>query len=126
MDNKFDIMRKEHKMLDLKLTETQKDIKTILQNMKNSKEQKHEKYGSNISITLSRNSKSLAHWPKGTQYPPFIMYPPREKIEMMKYDIWEDQCVAWLNKEEEYFGIYNITMDEEKVKYASMHLEGYA
>ena len=33
MDNKFDIMRKEHKMLDLKLTETLKDIKAILQNM---------------------------------------------------------------------------------------------
>ena len=26
---------------------------------------------------------------------------------------------------EEYFDIYNIQSDEEKVKYASMHMEGY-
>jgi hypothetical protein len=32
--------------------------------------------------------------------------------------------VAWFNKTEEYFHIYNITTDEEKVKYASMYLEG--
>ena len=34
--------------------------------------------------------------------------------------------VAWLNKAEEYFDIYNIQSDEEKVKYVSMHMEGYA
>lgn len=32
--------------------------------------------------------------------------------------------MAWFNKAEEYFDIYNITIDEEKVKYAFMHLEG--
>ena len=31
----------------------------------------------------------------------------------------------WLNKAEQYFDIYNITSDEEKVKYVSMHMEGY-
>ena len=36
------------------------------------------------------------------------------------------QCVVWLNKAEEYFDIYNITTDVEKVKYASMHLENHA
>ena len=38
----------------------------------------------------------------------------------------DEQCVAWLNKAEEYFDIYNITIDIEKVKYASMHLENHA
>ena len=33
-------------------------------------------------------------------------------------------CLA--NKAEEYFDIYNIQSREEKVKYASMHMEGYA
>ena len=54
------------------------------------------------------------------------MYPPREKLQLSKYNGSEDQSVAWLNKAEEYFDIYNIASDEEKVKDASMHLEGYA
>ena len=54
------------------------------------------------------------------------MYPPRAKIELSKYNGNEDQCIAWINKAEEYFDIYNITTDEEKVKYASLHLDGYA
>ena len=53
------------------------------------------------------------------------MYPPKEKIELSKYNGSEDQCVARLNKANEYFDIYNITSDKEKVKYASMHMEGY-
>jgi hypothetical protein len=32
--------------------------------------------------------------------------------------------VAWFNETGEYFHIYNVTTDEEKVKYASMYLEG--
>jgi hypothetical protein len=34
--------------------------------------------------------------------------------------------MAWFNKTQEYFHIYNITTDEEKVKYASIYLEGTA
>ena len=45
---------------------------------------------------------------------------------MSKFSGNDEQCVAWLNKEEEYFDIYNITTDIEKVKYASMHLESHA
>ena len=97
----------------------------MLQNMWDSKDQKHEKNGSDMSVRSSRKSESPTHKPKDTQYQSFIMYPPRAKIEMMKYNGGEDQCVARLNKSEEYFDICNITMDEEKVKYASMHLEGY-
>ena len=52
------------------------------------------------------------------------MYPPRENIEMLKYNRSDEQCVAWLNKVQDYFDIYNIMMDEEKVKYVPMHLEG--
>jgi len=60
------------------------------------------------------------------QYQPLMIYPPRAKVELTKYHGDKDQCVAWLNKVEEYFTIYNISTDEEKVKYASMHLEGNA
>ena len=63
---------------------------------------------------------------KGNQYHPYKVYPPKAKIELLKYNGNEDQCVAWLNKAEEYFDIYNIQSNEEKVKYASMHMEGYA
>ena len=45
---------------------------------------------------------------------------------MTKYSGGEDQFIAWLNTEEEYLDIYNIATNEEKVKYGSMHLEGYA
>ena len=54
------------------------------------------------------------------------MYPPRAKNELPKYNESDEECVAWLNKAKEYFDIYTIMMDEEKVKYASMHLEGHA
>ena len=63
---------------------------------------------------------------KGNQYHPYIVYPPKEKIELSKYNGIEYQCVAWLNKMEDYFNIYNIQSDEEKMKYASMLMEGYA
>ena len=53
----------------------------------------------------------------------YVVYPPKAKIEMSKFSGNDEQCVAWLNKAEEYFDIYNITTDIEKVKYASMHLE---
>ena len=45
---------------------------------------------------------------------------------MSKCNGSEYQCVAWLNKAEEYFDIYNIQSNEEKVKYASMYMKGYA
>ena len=64
--------------------------------------------------------------PKGNQYHPYIVYPPKAKIELSKYNGSEEHCVAWLNKAKEHFDIYNIQSDEEKVKYASMHMEGYA
>ena len=42
---------------------------------------------------------------------------------MLKYNRSDDQCV--LNKDEEYFDVYIITTDEEKLKHVSMHLEGH-
>jgi hypothetical protein len=59
-----------------------------------------------------------------SQYQHLMIYPPKAKIELSKYNGSDNQCVAWFNKTEEYFQIYNITTDEEKVKYASMFLEG--
>ena len=48
------------------------------------------------------------------------------KVELPKYDGDERQCIAWINKAEEYLDIHNIHYDDEKIKYASMHLEGNA
>ena len=50
----------------------------------------------------------------------------RVKVELPKYDGDERQCIAWINKAEEYLDIHNIHYDGEKIKYASMHLEGNA
>ena len=44
------------------------------------------------------------------------------KVELPKYDGDERQCIAWINKAEEYLDIHNIHYDNEKNKYASMHL----
>jgi hypothetical protein len=63
---------------------------------------------------------------RSPQYYPFMIYPPRAKIELLKYNGSETQCVAWSNKAGQYLDIYNIKTDEEKIKYASMHLEGEA
>ena len=46
------------------------------------------------------------------------------KVKLPKYDGGEWQCIAWINKAEEYLVIHNIHYDSEKIKYASMHLEG--
>ena len=79
-----------------------------------------------MSVALSNSSKLPSnHKSKDNQYHPYIVYPPKEKIEFSEYDGSEDQCVSWLNKVE-YFDIYNITSNEEKVKYESIHMEGYA
>ena len=50
----------------------------------------------------------------------------RVKVELPKYDGDERQCIVWINKAEEYLDIHNIYYDGEKIKYASMHLEGNA
>jgi hypothetical protein len=61
-----------------------------------------------------------------SQHQTLIIYPPKAKIELSKYNGGDNQCVAWFNKIEDYFHIYDITTDEENVKYASMYLEGTA
>ena len=48
----------------------------------------------------------------------------RVKVELPKYDGDELQCIAWINKAEEYLDIHNIDYDDENIKYISMHLEG--
>ena len=50
----------------------------------------------------------------------------RVKVELPKYDGDEWQCIAWINKAQEYLDIHNSNYDGEKIKYASMHLEGSA
>jgi hypothetical protein len=99
--------------------------------LKNQGSRRHNKQGSTSSSSRSSSPPPPPPPPPynpsgGPQYHPFMIYPPRAKIELSKYNGSENQCVAWFNKAEEYFNIYNITTDEEKVKYASMHLEGEA
>ena len=53
-------------------------------------------------------------------------YPMKPKLELSKFDGETKQSVAWINKEEEFFYIHKILFDDEKVKYASMQLEGWA
>jgi hypothetical protein len=59
-----------------------------------------------------------------SQRQPLLIYPPKAKIELSKHNGGDNQCVAWFNKTEEYFHVYNITTNEEKFKYTSMYLEG--
>jgi len=51
-------------------------------------------------------------------------HPPRAKLEFSKFNGNEKQGVAWFNKVYEYFEIYGIYNDYEKIRYASMQLEG--
>ena len=63
------------------------------------------------------------------QYPllvPPLAYQRRAKIELPKFDGNEKNSIAWLNKAEEYFEIYDINSDDEKIKHASMKMEGEA
>ena len=104
-------------------------IDAISKMVENKKAKNHRQQRSISNMPLSSSSSSEPpsnRKTKGNQYRPYILYPPKAKIELSKYNGSEDQCVAWQNKAEEYFDIYNIQSDEEKVKYASMHMEGYA
>ena len=65
----------------------------------------------------------------GKQYPllvPPLAYHRKAKIELPKFDGNEKNSVAWLNKAEEYFEIYDIDSDDEKIKHAPMKMEGEA
>ena len=104
-------------------------INAISKIEENKKAKNHcqQQSSSNMSLSSSSSSKRPSNRKaKGNQYRPHKVYPPKEKIELSKCNRSEDQCVAWLNKAEEYFDIYNIQFEEDKVKYASMHMEGYA
>jgi len=57
---------------------------------------------------------------------PLATYQKRAKVEMPKFDGNEKNNVAWINKAEEYFEIYDITDDDKKLKHASMKMEGEA
>ena len=83
-------------------------ISKIVENKK-AKNHCQQRRSSNMSLALSSSFKPPSN-PKAkvNQYCPYIVYPPKAKIELLKYNGSEDQCVAWLNKAEEYFDIYNI------------------
>ena len=103
-------------------------IDAISKIVENKKAKNLHQQQSNLDMSLSSSSSSEPpsnHKAKGNQCRPYKVHPPKEKIELSKYNGSEDQCVAWLNKEEEYFDIYNIQSGKEKVKYVSMHMEGY-
>ena len=97
-------------------------ISKIVENKKD-KNHRQQRSSSNMSLASSSSSKPPSNLiAKSNKYRPYKVYPSREKIELLKYNGSENQCVAWINKVEEYFDIYNIQSDKEKVKYASMHM----
>ena len=71
-------------------------ISKIAENKK-AKNHRQQQSSSNMSLASSSSSKPLSnHKAKGNQYHPYIVYPTKAKVELLKY------------KEEEYFNIYNI------------------
>ena len=101
-------------------------ISNIVENKK-AKIHRQQRSSSNMSLASSSSSEPPSkRKAKGNQYRPFVVYPPKAKIELSKYNGSEDECIAWINKAEEYFEIYNIQSDEDKVKYVAMYMEGYA
>ena len=50
----------------------------------------------------------------------------KPKLELSKFNGDRKQSVAWINKVEEFFFIYNIIANEEIIKYTSMQLEDRA
>lgn len=80
---------------------------------------------SNIAFT----NKQL--WDNFTNQHPFFAQPlatyqRRAKFEMPKFDGNKKNNVAWINKAEEYFEIYDINDDDKKLRHASMKMEGEA
>ena len=90
-------------------------IDVIIKIIEKEKAKNHHKQrsSSNMSIALSNSSEPPSNRKaKDNQYHPYIVYPPKEKIELLKYNGNKDQSVSWLNKVEEYFDIYNIIFDK--------------
>ena len=80
-----------------------KKIDAISKIVEKRKNKNHCQQRSNSNMSLSSSSSSeppLNHKTKGNQRRPYKVHPPKEKIELSKYNGSEDQCIAWLNKEE--------------------------
>jgi len=56
--------------------------------------------------------------------PTVAAYQRRAKLELSKSGSNEKCSVAWFNKAEQYFEIYGIDNDEEKIRHASMQIAG--
>ena len=52
--------------------------------------------------------------------PQTLEYQIRVKLELFKFDGDEKQCIACINKDDEYFDIHKIPYDDEKIKYVAM------
>ena len=68
-------------------------IEAISKIVENKKVKNHhqQKSSSNMSLALSSSSEPPSnHKAKGNQYCPYIVYPPKEKIELSKYNGNED------------------------------------
>ena len=119
----------ETKVLPIMEVRLNNKIDAIIKVVEKEKDKNHRKQRSSSNMLVASSSSSEPpsnHKAKNNQYHSYIVYPPKAKIELSMWNGSEDQSFSWLNKAEEYFDIYNITSDEEKVKYASMHMEGYA
>ena len=95
----------------------------------------HEKpeFPKALSIPHQQNSntnfQNMQHWNQfsnmqiANQYPLFTLivatYQRRTKLELSKVDGSKKYNVAWFNKAKEYFKIYGIDNDDEKIRDAS-------
>ena len=120
LDDKLDGMKEKQDELNDKLN--------TLMGMMEKKKTKYRHQQKDDSDMLCTSSNNLGSPPrnKTRRNQCYVVYPPKAKIEMSKFSGNDEQCVAWLNKAEKYFDIYNITTDIEKVKYVFLHLENHA
>ena len=72
-------------------------INAIGKIVENNKTKNHRQQRSNSNMSLSSSSSSEPpsnHKAKGNQRRPYKVYPPKEKLELVKYNGSQDQCVA--------------------------------
>ena len=59
------------------------------------KNHRQQRSNSNMSVASSNSSEPPSnHKAKDNQYHPYIVYPPKTKIELSKYNGCEDQCIS--------------------------------
>ena len=108
----------ETKVLPVMEARLNRKIDAIIKVVEKENDKNHRKQRSSSNMLVASSSSSEPpsnHKAKNNQYHSYIVYPPKAKIELSMCNGSEEQSVSWVNKANEYFDIYNITSDEEKV-----------